>query len=363
MRTPIVSAVLAAVAMSIPIGLSSQSETGAGSSLAAAAASRAPSVTVQQSGTTNRLQAISPVTPRIVWASGVGGTFAVTTDGGETWRTGVVPGAEALQFRDVEGVNARVAYLLSAGVGTDSRIYKTEDGGATWVLQFQNQDPNGFYDCFAFWTPKRGITMADAIDGRFPIVRTEDGSTWQDIGDRLPAAQPGEAAFAASGTCAATQGGKRGWLATGGAERARILRTIDGGDTWSAADLPIVQGTSTSGALSVDFRDPFHGIVGGGELVSPDAFLDNVARSSDGGVTWQLASRPTFPGAIYGLTYVRGRTKTVVATGPGGVAWSPDEGDTWFEVPELTGFWAVAFASPQAGWLVGTQGRIVKLSF
>jgi hypothetical protein len=32
-------------------------------------------------------------------------------------------------------------------------------------------------------------------------------------------------------------------------------------------------------------------------------------------------------------------------------------------VPELTGFWAVAFASPQAGWLVGTQGRIVKLSF
>ena len=219
----------------------------------------------------------------------------MTTDGGDTWRAGVVAGAEALQFRDVEGVNARVAYLLSAGVGTDSRIYKTEDGGATWTLQFQNEDPNGFYDCFAFWTQKRGITMADAIDGRFPVVRTTDGATWQDIGDHLPAAQAGEAAFAASGTCAATQGGQRGWLATGGAAQARILATVDGGDTWAAYDLPIVQGTPTSGAFSVDFRDPFRGIVGGGDLVAPDAFTDNVARSSDGGQTWQLA-RPDVPG-------------------------------------------------------------------
>jgi len=69
----------------------------------------------------------------------------------------------------------------------------------------------------------------------------------------------------------------------------------------------IVQGTPTSGALSVDFRDAFHRIVGGGELVAPDAFLDNVRRSTDGGQTWQLAASPTFPRTIYGLTYVRGR--------------------------------------------------------
>jgi photosystem II stability/assembly factor-like uncharacterized protein len=323
----------------------------------------APTVTVQQSGTTNRLQAISPVTPRIAWASGLGGTFAVTTDGGQTWRTGVVPGAETLQFRDVEAINARVAYLLSAGTGADSRIYKTEDGGDTWTLQFQNQDPDGFYDCFAFWSPTSGMTMADAIDGRFPVVRTTDGMTWEDIGDLLPPAQAGEAGFAASGTCAATHGGQRGWLATGGAQEARVLSTLDRGNTWASSTLPIVHGTSTSGALSVAFRDAFHGMVGGGELLSPGAFLDNVARSGDGGLTWQLVSRPTFPGAIYGMAYVRGRHRTVVATGPGGVSWSPDEGDTWFPIAGLSGFWAVAFASPHAGWLVGTDGRIVKVSF
>lgn len=330
----------------------------------AAAAATTPTLTPQVSGTTNRLQAISPVSPRIAWASGVAGTYAVTTDGGATWRAGVVPGAEALQFRDVEGVNERVAYLMAAGSGEASRIYKTEDGGQSWTLQFQNEDPDAFYDCFAFWSPSRGITFSDAVNGRFPAIRTTDGTTWQDIGDRLPAAQPGEAAFAASGTCVTVQGGKRAWIATGGAAKARVLATTDGGDSWQAYETPIVQGTGSSGGLSVDFRDPFHGILGGGELAAPADLQDNIARSSDGGVTWELVSGTPFPGAVYGLSYVRGLgQQTVVATGPGGAAWSPDEGSTWSTLPGVTNYWAVALASPQVGWLVGTEGRILKISF
>jgi photosystem II stability/assembly factor-like uncharacterized protein len=91
----------------------------------------APTLTPQQSGTTNRLQAISPVNARVAWASGTGGTFVVTTNGGATWRARVVPGAQDLEFRDVEGISERVAYLMAAGPGEASRIYKTEDGGAT----------------------------------------------------------------------------------------------------------------------------------------------------------------------------------------------------------------------------------------
>jgi photosystem II stability/assembly factor-like uncharacterized protein len=324
----------------------------------------APTLTPQDSGTLNRLQAVSPVSPRVVWVSGLGGTYAVTTDGGETWRAGVVPGAETLQFRDVEGVSATVAYLMSAGPGTSSRVYKTEDGGATWSLQFQNENPDAFYDCFAFWTQKSGITFSDAVDGRFPVIRTTDGETWHDIGDLLPPGQVGEAAFAASGTCVTAQGGMRAWIGTGGASLARILATVDGGKTWAAYDTPIVQGTPTSGVITVDFRDPFHGILGGGEILEPTEFADTVARTSDGGATWELTSRPPFPGSVYGSSYVRGLgTTTVVVTGPSGTAWSPDEGDTWESLPGLADYWAVAFASPQAGWLVGTEGRIVKISF
>ena len=41
-----------------------------------------PTLTPQDSGTTNGLIAVSPVNPQVVWASGRNGTFTVTTDGG-----------------------------------------------------------------------------------------------------------------------------------------------------------------------------------------------------------------------------------------------------------------------------------------
>ena len=356
------------------VGVGSAAVLLSGLAWAAPKKNQGPTLTPQTSGTVNRLQAVSPVDSQVVWASGLGGTFARTTDGGNTWISQVVPGAETLQFRDVQGVSDQIAYLLSSGTGTDSRIYKTVDGGATWTLQFQNQDPNGFYDCFAFWSPTRGVTMGDSINGRFPVIRTLDGQTWTDIGDRLPAAQPSEGSFAASGTCVATVGKRFAWIGTGATTNARILRTTDQGQTWAAYGTPITQGTPTAGVFSVDFRNPTHGVLGGGDFFAADV-VDNFARSKDGGKTWELATNAPIPGAIFGLSYIGKpgggdgeggggpHVHTVVATGPGGTAWTPDEGDTWFLLDDLANFWAVAFASPDAGWLVGTDGRIVKISF
>lgn len=354
---------------------------------APAGARRALKLVPQTSGTANRLQAVSPVNARVVWVSGLGGSYAITTDGGQTWRSAVVPGAEALQFRDVEAVSDRIAYLLAAGVGSDSRIYKTTDGGATWALQFQNQDPTGFNDCFAFFSSRRGLVMADSSSGQFPVIQTRDGQTWTRIADRLPAAQPGEAAFAASGTCVATLGARRAWIATGGAPLARVLSTIDGGQSWAAHATPIAHGTATSGNFSVAFRDRRHGIVAGGDLATPgDRSSQNFARSRDGGATWTLTAPAPFPGAVFGTSYAiaaPGRPRdgepevepsdddlrdddqatgaVVVATGPGGAAWSPDEGDSWFALDGVANYWAVGFADEHTGWLVGTDGRILRI--
>ncbi len=336
---------------------------------------RQPTLTPQNSGTTNGLIAVSPVNPRVVWASGRNGTFTVTTDGGQTWRAGVVPGAEMLQFRGVRAMSASVAYLLSIGTSgspTDFRIYKTVDGGANWTLQFQNQNPGAFYDCFAFWTPRRGIAHSDSVNGVFPDLRTSDGMTWQDISGNMPPALPGEASFAASDTCVATQGGQNAWIATGGSTIARILATRDGGDTWNAYDTPLVSSPS-AGAFTVAFRNPWHGIVGGGDLDPSDPNSAETATSSDGGRTWSLTTPPPVTGAIYGLAYVGnadgeghdddGGRSVVITANDGGAAWTPDEGNTWFTLQGISGYWAVAFASPKAGWLVGTNGRILKISF
>jgi len=362
------AALLAATALSCsdasaPSGANRANPTTA--PLAQSATKQGPTLTPQASGTTARLIGVHAVNQNVAWVSGDGGTFAVTTDGGATWHPGVVPGAEALQFRDVQGVSATEAYLLSIGTGSDSRIYHTTDGGASWDLQFQNEDPDAFYDCFAFWTPNRGFAYSDGVDGRFPVIRTTDGETWQDIGDNLPAAQEGEFAFASSGTCTAAQGGKRGWIGTGGLGDARILATTDGGDTWTAYSTPIVQGDpgGGSGIFTIDFRDPHRGILAGGDLVREAEVLPNVARTDDGGATWELATPFPF-GTVFGLSYVnKSGLPAVFAVARGGVAWSPDEGDTWNELPDFLDFWAVSFANQHAGWMVGGGGRIVKISF
>ena len=49
-----------------------------------------------------------------------------TTDGGATWQPRPVPGAEALDFRDIDAIDERVASVLSIGPGNASRIYRTE---------------------------------------------------------------------------------------------------------------------------------------------------------------------------------------------------------------------------------------------
>ncbi|MGA7853540.1 MAG: hypothetical protein WCA15_09455 [Candidatus Acidiferrales bacterium] len=362
-----------------------------------------PKLTPQSSGTTQLLIAVSPVNDRVVWAAGTGGTYVVTTDGGNTWKSGVVPGTtddpnDELQFRDVQGVSDKVAYLMSIGNNpTDFKIYKTTDGGATWNIQFTNELANAFYDCFSFWTPIRGITHSDSVNGVFPDIRTTDGKTWHSISANMPPALSGEASFSASGTCIATEGDRNAWITTGGASIARILATRDGGNTWNAYDTPLVSSPG-AGGVSVAFRDSEHGILGGGDLNS-NASAD-AATSDDGGRTWTLTNKPPISGAIFCLAYVNGipregdddggggrgdnraeygnggswfghdfdRAVVVTAeTEPdfssGAAAWTPDEGKTWYQIPNASGYWAVAFANPHAGWFVGNNGQILKISF
>ena len=272
---------------------------------APAAAQIFPRLTQQDSGTNQLLIAVSPVNAKVVWAAGTSGTFVVTTDGGQTWRSGQVPGAENLQFRGVRAFSENVAYLLSIGnYPRNFRIYKTEDGGSTWTMQFENKLVGAFYDCFAFWTPTQGIAHSDSVNGVFPDQRTEDGTTWQSIASNMPPALPGEFSFSSSNTCVATQGADNAWIATGGASSARILATTDGGNTWAAYDTPIVSNPS-AGAFTVDFRDAEHGIVGGGDLNPSDPDQARDAASHDGGQTWRFTNRPPVTGAIFGLSYVR----------------------------------------------------------
>lgn len=315
-------------------------------------------LTPQSSGTTVRLQAISAASPTVVWGSGTGGSYVLTLNGGKTWLTGKVAGADSLEFRDVQAVDAKTAYLMSAGNGPSSRIYKTTDGGVNWQIQYINKEPEAFFDCFAFWNKESGLVFSDNVRGVFPMLRTGDGGQrWEDVTNG-PAATKGEGAFAASGTCVATHGDKSAWIATGAGEQARILFTPDRGATWKSWVVPVPQGTPTTGLTSVAFRTPLDGIAGGGDIGKPDG-QGSIILTRDGGATWTAGGTPTFAGAVYGIALVPSTTMAV-AVGPKGASWSSDDGRTWQALDTLS-YWSATFADRKTGWMVGPGGRITRI--
>jgi photosystem II stability/assembly factor-like uncharacterized protein len=301
----------------------------------------AQSWTPQQSDTTASLRGISAVNDRIAWASGTGGTYLITTDGGATWNAAKVPGAGSLDFRDVHAIDARTAWLMSAGPGEQSKIFHTTDGGAHWILEFANTDPAGFFDAIAFWDARRGLVVGDPVGGRLFVMAT-DG--WRRL-DTPPALER-ESAFAASGTCVIARGDREAWIGT---SAARVFRTVDGGKTWTVAQTPIRHDGPGAGIFSLAFDGP-RGVAVGGDYSKPGDDAHNVAITLDGGATWtEPASRPSGYRSAVAVTPVGW-----IAVGTSGSDISTDGGRTWKR------FGAAAYNAIGYPWAVGTKGEVSR---
>jgi photosystem II stability/assembly factor-like uncharacterized protein len=302
------------------------------------------------------LRGLSVVSEKIIWASGTGGTFLKTTDGGKIWTVGKVPDAEKLDFRDVEAFDANTAYLLSIGNGETSRIYKTTNGGRSWKLQFKNTNPKAFFDAFAFWDSTHGIAMSDPVNGKYLLLKTDDGETWKVLdNEKTPNAKEGEAAFAASGTCLIVGGKTDVYLVSGGRD-ARVFRSHNRGLDWLVADTPIVKGTAGSGIFSIAMFDAKRGVIVGGNYEKPNEINSNLAFTNDDGKSWVAGKG--LNGYRSGITFVD--KKTLIAVGSSGSDISKDAGKTWKNI-DKENYNAVQAKGKNAIWAVGANGVVAKL--
>jgi photosystem II stability/assembly factor-like uncharacterized protein len=274
-----------------------------------------PRPQVQISNTQESLRGVSAVSRQVAWASGTHGTYLRTVDGGRTWTPAQVPDADNLDFRGVVAFSADEAFLMSAGPGDQSRIYQTADGGGHWQLQFTNTNPKGFFDSIAFWDAKHGVVVGDPIPDdsgklKFEVLLTDDGQTWHVVDPaKMPPANEGEGAFAASNTCigiirnegkgasapregtedsGASAPDSNIWFASGG-KTALVFHSPDRGQTWEVFDTPILHGKDSAGIVSIAFRDALHGVIAGGDYKLPNNDGPNLAFTGDGGKTWTLA--------------------------------------------------------------------------
>jgi photosystem II stability/assembly factor-like uncharacterized protein len=312
----------------------------------------------QSIDTQSDFRGLCVVSPKVAWVSGTRGTYGRTTDGGDNWSVGTVAGAEKLDFRAVKAFGHTTAFLLSAGPGDASRIYKTVDSGKSWTKQFQSADPATFLDALAFWDEKNGIALGDPVKGQFQLlVTTDGGDNWKPLAARaLPPALSGEGAFAASGTCLVTHGENDVWFATGGAKAARVFHSRDRGQNWEVSETPIAAGVESAGIFSIAFRDKDHGMIVGGDYRKPDDKGATAAITADGGKTWALLEKELpYRSAV---AWARDRW---VAVGTSGSHVSRDNGATW-KLLDQEKYNSVGFTSTGEGWAVGPKGRIAKFA-
>src|SRR5271170_2880776 len=208
---------------------------------------------MQDSGTTAGLRGIHNVDGNVAWAIGTNGTVIHTDDGGTHWQLcAMPPGGEKLDFRAVWSWSSRRAVVMSIGPGEQSRLYKTVDGCKTWKQLYVNPDAKGFWDGIVFSDEQKGTILGDPVDGRFVIVRTQDGGEhWsRDDEPGLTANAEGDGAFAASNSSLAlTQEAVQ--FGSGGLGGPRIFRVKErferpGSthlDRWSSVEVPLAGGT------------------------------------------------------------------------------------------------------------------------
>ena len=323
--------------------------------LATGAASAQATLVPQESGVDVRLRGISAVDADVAWASGREGTVLRTTDGGRHWQVLAVPGAEALDFRDIEAFDADTAVVLSIGPGEASRVYRTTDGGRSWTEALRNTDQRAFLDCMAF-DGKRGWILGDPVDGRFQVLETEDGGTSWQAQDRMlmTDALADEAAFAASGTCIATTPWGGRMVVTGGAA-ARVLHQPGEATVWRAHDSALPSRIPAAGIFSAA---PVGGdmLLVGGDFEHPGQGSAALAQLDPvHGLRVFVLSDPH--GYRSGAACFDGDTPLCVAVGPNGVDLLRE--GRW-QALSATGYDAVDIAGG-VGWASGDRGRIARI--
>jgi photosystem II stability/assembly factor-like uncharacterized protein len=319
--------------------------------------------TVQTSGMDTNLRGISVRYDEgsegqqhyFVWASGSNGVILRSTDDGKTWKRLTVAGGSDLDFRDIEAFDADTAYAMSSGDGDKSRIYKTTDGGKSWKLQYSDKRPGFFLDSLACDSKMHCVALSDPVDGKFLVIRTDDGEHWKELPrDNMPAALPQEGAFAASGTAIALCEGGKIYFGTGG-PAARIFRSEDQGGSWTVVKTPIASGSPSDGVFSIACEGAENLVVVGGDYKEPNRSQRVAAYSEDSGATWHLAT--TQPGgyrsAVGSFSY-----GDFAAAGPNGTDVSHDNGVHWQHTDRLN-LNAVSFDGTQ-GWAVGPHGTVAR---
>ena len=308
--------------------------------------------------TTASIRALHVVNEDIIWASGSGGIFLLTTDGGGTWKTDTIPGSSGNDFRSLHAWNEKEALVF--GTSSPGRAFYTGDGGESWEVVYENNTPGIFFNSVVFADANTGLALSDPTDSCSFVIRTTDrGRSWQQV-KNMPLLLAGEYHFAASNSCIDYHPTGNIWIITGGAG-ARVFFSNDHGRSWTTGETGLVHGKPSSGNFSVSFTDDRQGIVVGGTYDNPGLNDSIAAYSSDGGYSWNLSE--IMPrGYRSSIVWLQdGKRKIAFSIGKTGCDYSIDMGRTWLPGTDIKDYYtAGAVEGTLTGFAAGAGGKIAK---
>jgi len=280
-------------------------------------------------------------------------------------------------IQDIVFATAQDGWLVTSGQGGtpqggQAAIYRTRDGGTTWVPVWQGS-------CVRLGRigllPGAGHLYATGVNvsgGGTPLWLTsaDGGATWTAAAPTLPPLPTGEAPPAGGGWSLVWSGlafdfvsAQVGYAGPDPEDMyspgtpSMILGTDDGGRTWRALSLPA--GFQPAGGL--DFLDASHGWITG----TARGACNQVWQTVDGGTTWRPVpdTCPSF--GLYGVHFVDPQHGVAVGGvlpfvgAQNGILITSDGGAHWQVVyhthgPSTPGpVTHVAFSTPEQGWAWG----------
>lgn len=295
------------------------------------------------------------------------GELRVTRDGGHTWSIQLsrVPGLGALRF--ASAARGWVAATRPGDANGGADVLATSDGGTTWTTQLSAATPIISIDAAserdAWILTRDGAYCTSSNCSKYELLRTSDGgASWTSLGNpkdqaTCSAGHLGGPLFASPST---------GWMVIGigaggaGARIGGVMRTRDGGRSWDCRTTPQnVTYISAADSRAVWARsDP------GG--ASPKGATPTLFATDDGGDTWRavgillraaLPSPQTRPAPVRmsALTFTDARHGWLVRPGRHELDRTADGGDSWLPVgyPAGVEVTGIGFADQTNGFAGG----------
>ena len=317
-------------------------------------------IEILHAGTSVSIRGLSVVSDQIIWVSGSKGMVGRSVNAGKNWKWITVKGFEQTEFRDIEAFDGNNAVIM--GVGSPAYILKTNDGGDSWKIVFEDRRPNMFLDAMDFCNFQKGMVVGDPINGHpFVAVTDDSGNTWKELSpaNHGMAVDSGEAFFAASGSNIRYFFNGEYRIVSGG-RKSRLLQQ------GKATELALLQGTESTGANAIDIFDDGvpdkpgkRMVIVGGDFSADSVGTGNCLYSTDGG---KSCKKPVTPPLGYRSVVEFISKKELIACGLNGVDYSNDAGRNWTSL-STEGFHVVRIARVGSSvFLAGNRGRIARLT-